>query len=133
MKNKMVIGFHAKEKEERFLDGSINKWVVLNLRNQSNFVGRVDKIENGIVSLLPFHTSSYDKNMPVEKIVEKGLPRKIKIEEIIGYAPTLRESTENYCNLTNKKYLLDYLKQQIEFEQFIKKQDNEFYINGDGI
>ena len=128
----MTIGFHSTEYNKQEYDEYRNNWVILNLRNQGVSVGVLNRIENGNIVLFPFHTTTYDEKTPIEKVIEEGLPRRVRVSEIVGITPTSKQNAENYCRQENTRYQIKFLNQQRELEGLVEKKD-ELYSDGAGI
>ncbi|MEK6880924.1 MAG: hypothetical protein AABY22_14990 [Nanoarchaeota archaeon] len=133
----MTNGFGI-DKRKHFLDDYKGEFVILNLDNQTINVGRIDKIEDGIVSLLPYYTSSYNDKHNIDILVEEGLPAKIVASHVVRVSPTTREKCENAANSANRQYLINYLEQQKRLSELLPQRKEmpkigEVYFDGTGI
>ena len=129
----MANGFGL-EQAKRVYDLYKWSWIVVTKHNGGTIAGQLLKIEGDFALFLPFQTGAYQKDMILSnKIVERGLPRAVSLQETAEITPINIEDIENYCKYTDYDNKLEEIKKEYEFRQIISHIKQEYYSDGAGI
>lgn len=126
---KKLIGFYDEEKEEFNLEDFKDKWILIVSRHASDLSGKIIFLDNKNIGLLPYLKVDYKKKgIGYYKIETEGLPHLMYRQDIVRCRETSEESTQEFCNYSNRKSRLEYLKgmkEIYEHEQFFDRINNK--------
>lgn len=122
---KKKIGFTGKSGIENSLEDFLGEWVVISLRGNGSYSGKLESISDADIFLFPYQNVVYEGGRAKYFVQNKGLPASHSKMDIVSYKQSSEKEILGLCDELNRNAYLTFLRREKEIsdlENYLKNK-----------